>query len=314
MKLLVLLALLFAAPMLGPTPRAARTQVQELDVVASTYPLLWLVERVGGDVVRARCPVPDGSDPAHWRPDDDELARIQRAPLIVLQGAGYERWTAAASLPLGRVVDTTRPFAKELLVRADETVHRHGKEGEHSHRGVDPHTWLEPSWLARQAGVIAERLALLRAPSAAAIEERLAALRRDLDRLDEGYRALGNLPEGEVLLAAHPAYDYLAGRYGFPVESLDLDPQEPLDDAALAALVERARGGRARFLLWEEAPLPENAERVRAQAGLTSLVVSPCETLSAERRAAGLDLLSVLRANLHALAPAFEAPGDAPPR
>ena len=40
------------------------------------------------------------------QPSDELLAAYQRADLIVLNGAGFAKWVAGASLPPSRVVDT----------------------------------------------------------------------------------------------------------------------------------------------------------------------------------------------------------------
>jgi hypothetical protein len=61
----------------------------------------------------------------------------------------------------------------------------------------------------------------------------------------------------------------------------------------------------ARHILWEDAPLPATVERFKRDLGLESLVVPPCETESAEDRAAGKDLLARMHANVETLRAAF---------
>jgi len=109
------------------------------------------------------------------------------------------------------------------------------------------------------------------------------------------------------LLASHPAYNYVARRYGWNIKNLDLDPQQMPDNESLDEIRTLLKEHPARFILWESAPDPAIAARLEAELELTSVVFSPCELHSAADRDAGLDYLSVMRQNIQNLAQVFGA-------
>ncbi|MCP5119336.1 MAG: zinc ABC transporter solute-binding protein, partial [bacterium] len=100
-------------------------------VYAVNYPLAYFAERIGGDLVEVRLPAPAGKEPGA-----EEVAAIQKADLILLQGSGYARWVDTVSLPLSRTVDTTAGFRERYIEIEDAVTHSHGPEGEHSHGGL----------------------------------------------------------------------------------------------------------------------------------------------------------------------------------
>ena len=112
---------------------------EPLTVFTVNYPLAYFAERIGGDHVAVTFPSPAEGDPAFWNPDGDTIARYQAADLVLLNGAGYAKWAARASLRVSRTVDTSRGFEQAWIELEDVTAHTHGPEGEHSHSGLRLH-------------------------------------------------------------------------------------------------------------------------------------------------------------------------------
>jgi zinc transport system substrate-binding protein len=295
------MAALLLLPAFAACGGADETEAAELDPVlrAAAYPVAYLAERVAGDVLAVECPVPEDAHPITWQPSRDDLAAFQRATLIVINGANFEQWPATASLPTSRLVDTSRPFEKRLLTY-ETLTHSHGGGGEHTHEGIDGHTWLDPLQAKAQAGAIRDALQRARPDSAAEIEANFAALAVDLDALDARLRALGE-PQ---LVCSHPAYNYLARRYGWEVTNFDLDPDAPLSEDDLARLAAARDASGARVVLWESEPLPETVARL-TELSLRCVLFSPAEVQSAAQRAAGVDYLAIMQANVQRLADAL---------
>lgn len=286
----------------GCGSETAREATTTEDVIRTTfYPTMWMASRIAGGLVPVECPVPAEADPIFHRPTVEQIARYQRARLIIVNGAEFEKWVSAAPLPRSRVVDSAAGFADEFIT-IEGTTHSHGPSGEHTHEGTDGHTWLDPRNAIRQAEAIASAMSGAFPEHAGAFASNLAALRADLEGLDGSLTALTPALEGVVLLASHPAYNYVARRYGWSVTNLDLDPEAPLSAEALASVAEAIEDrGVRRVMLWESAPLEETAEALRDRFGIASVVFSPCEMLSEEEIAGGADYLVVMRANIEGL-------------
>jgi zinc transport system substrate-binding protein len=265
-----------------------------LIVYATSYPLAYFAERLGGSLVEVVFPAPRGVDPAHWVPDRETIARAQHADLLLRSGAGDPAWLALVSLHRDRVVDTTANVRDRLLEQ--ETVrHQHGPAGQHSHGAWAGTTWLDPTLAAAQARAVAEALALRQPGDAARFEANLELLVGQLQQLDAeqtmAAERLGDTP----LLYSHPVYAYLQARYALNGRSVVWEPDEMPTEAQWRELRELQDEHPARTMLWEAAPLPEVAERLAA-LGVEVRVYAP----SANRPGTG-DWLSVMRTNLSVL-------------
>lgn len=278
-------------------------------VYTTFYPTTYFAQRIAGEHVKVVCPVAEDADPIFWRPDRDVMAQYLAADLVILNGAQFEKWVLTADLPRRSTIDTAQGFRERWLEFDTGVTHSHGNEGQHTHKGVDGHTWLDPLQARDQAAAVLVGLKRVVPDATADLDARFAELVKDLEDLDRRFRALGTLADGETLVASHPAYNYLARRYGWRVVNADLDPEQVPDDEALAAIAAQlaAGGKQARYMLWESEPLPAAAARVKERLGLESVLFSPCEMLAAEARAKGADYLSVMRDNAARLAVAFPA-------
>jgi len=265
------LALLCVLAACGDEPGVASPERVGKPVVrTSFYPVTYFTERIAGDLVRVDCPLPADADPIFWHPDADAIRTYQEADLVVLNGAKFEKWALSVSLPENRVVRSADRFPDEWITFEEASAHKHGPSGTtHTHEGVDGHTWMDPVLAKRQAAAIRDALKRLLPESAASLDSRFDALAKDLDALDELFRALPT--EGRILVATHPAWNYPARRYGWKLVN---DP-----DAA----------GDVR--LWEGDPGAEGPREVR---------FSPCEQDDGE------DYLAAMRGNLARLRAALE--------
>lgn len=274
--------LVLAATLLGGCPRrgpaAARGESAERVVATSFLPTAYFAERIAGGCFRVECLCPREEDPALWKPSREVLERFQRASLVVLNGAGYETWAASAALAPSRVVDTSAELAGELLVLPGVT-HNHGAGGVHSHEGTDGHTWMDPRNAAVQAAAIRDACVRRWPEEAAAFEAGYEGLRADLMRLDARLAGATEAVKGARMFASHPAYGYIARRYGWRVVDVDAPPDVELTAEQWAAVGDamRRNGEGPRVLLFEEEPRPATRERLRSEWGAEAVVFDPCE-------------------------------------
>lgn len=293
----VLLALAACADDPAPVaPVRARPEVR-----TTFYPTTWMARRIAGDRIDVVCPLPEGEDPATWQPSREDLDAFQKADLILLNGAHFEKWVDTASLPQSRTVDTCAGFRSTWITFETAVQHRHGNAGEHSHEGVDGHTWVSPVTAILQVEAIGSALKTLVPAHAAQIDAGGAALTKDLAALADALRALGPLPEGRALAASHPAYNYLCRDLGWPVINFDFDPGIPLTEEQLARFAQAVEGRDVRHILWESEPLPACVEALETRFGVASVFVSPCESVPESG-----DFLDVMKANVERLRVCFE--------
>lgn len=274
---------------------AGVASAQDRPVVATVnYPLAWMAERLGGDAVEVLFPVPDGRDPSFWRPGLSEIAAIQQADLIALNGAGFATWTTRTSLPRSRLVDTSAGFS-DAYIATQSVTHSHGADGEHSHTGTASYTWLDFAQAAQQAEALAAAMKRQMPEIGSQIDAALPGITADLKSLDAEARSTLSALQGTTILATHPRYQYLARAYGLDITSLEWDAGAMPDDAQWQQLRDMADQTGATLLIWEATP-PVDAMDRTSELGVKSVVFSPVAT-----RPASGNFVSVMRSQIAGL-------------
>ena len=294
---------LAASLMIGCSP-ATETQLHDAAVeptspqtrpavIVVNYPLEYFARRIGGDLIQVTLPVPENQDPAYWEPSGDQIAEIQSADLVLLNGADYAKWTLRATLPWSRTVVTCEGMEAELIEVPDAVVHSHGPEGEHSHAGIVSETWMDPGLAIRQARAVYDAICAILPDHKSAIEPRFLALVRDLKTLTEELDL--TLEQTSVRwLSAKPRFHYMLARYDTAPEVLHWEAMESIESSQWESLESRLAGESA-VLLWSEPPLDATQARL-LEEGVQSVVLD----IAANRPQEG-DFMSVMRGNLHAI-------------
>ena len=290
---LVTTFLLFASVAGGGAERDASARPV---VLVSIPPQAWLVERLAGDRVSVLELVPPGASPHAYDPTPRQLAAAAEAALWFTVGATMEQALQPRlqrMLPDLLVVPTADEAVGDPACRHDGDG-GHVDEDGHEH---DPHVWLDPVMAAEAAARMAAALGRLDPDGAAVYAERLGALRRELADLDGELAATLAPVRGGELLVMHPAFGWLAERYGLTQTAVEQGGQSP-SPRHLATLLERARARGVRTLFLQPQTSPDQARAVAREAGLEVGVLDPL----ARDYAANLRLMAA--AMLAALAPA----------
>jgi zinc transport system substrate-binding protein len=246
-----------------------------LSVFVVNYPLEYFANRIGGVLVDVEFPAPPEVDPAFWKPADPIVARFQEADLILLNGAGYAKWTQQVSLPDSRLVDTAKSFKDKLIQFDDGVIHSHGPNGDHSHQSIAFTTWLDPQLAILQAERVHESLVELLPASKETLDENFQQLKADLQALDQQLEEVVKRYQDEPLLASHPVYQYLARRCGWNMKSLHWEPGEVPAAKEWESISQLLESHPSKWMLWEAQPRQEIVERLAA-IGVANIVFEPC--------------------------------------
>ena len=275
---------------------------EKLQIYTVNYPLSYFAERIGGDYVDVQFPVPAGVDPAFWMPDTETIAAYQQTDLILLNGADYAQWVNKVSLPRRKLVNTSRSFGDDYITGREGVTHQHGPGGDHSHTGTAFTTWLDFSQAARQAEQVAVAMKKMRPAHAEVFAENYQQLQRDLLQLDERLFEVTSSKPDVTLLASHPVYQYFARRYGLNLRAVMWEPETFPDAASWQTFRSLQEAHAAHWMLWEDEPVDRIRESL-LDSGVNIVVYRPCM-----KRPEQGDFMSVMEANIKALAEAFNAP------
>lgn len=264
-------------------------------VYTVNYPLAWFAERIAGDTATIVFPAPPDVDPASWSPDASVINEYQQADLILLNGADYAHWTATATLPRSKLVDTSASAADQYIEVADAIVHQHGPGGEHSHPGLASTTWLDPSLAIVQASATRDALVRLLPNEQASLEANTTALIADLEALDEELAAAFQEFAETPVLFSGPVYQYLERRYRLNGRSVRWKPHQAPSDAEWDDLEAILQDHPAEVMIWTAEPDSSTVERLD-RLGLRSVTFASC----ANAPDSG-DFLSVMHENARRL-------------
>lgn len=295
-RLLVTASIAVALLGCGDTePKASQPFASTREVVATTfYPTTWMCESIFDGIVPIECAVPESRDPSSWQPDSQAIQSLQSAKLVVVNGAGYEKWLVSATLPTSRIVDTSADFAEPFIQYENVVTHQHGPVGSQSLEGVDGHIWLDPIRAKHQASQIAAVATRTFPTHANAIAENLRSVHEQLDALDVRTKSLASRLKTSVILCQEQKYNYLARRYDLPITNLEANADNPLSKDRLAAFA-KDDSEHAKIFLLTVPPDPKVTEALTS-AGFKAVVFE-----TGEQPPAIGDYISLMNENLDRL-------------
>ncbi len=209
-----------------------------LRVVATLYPLGYMAEQIGGDLVSVVTLVPPNQEVHVFNPSTSDMLAADRADVLLYNGAGLDLWfeeDLLVELDTGDkvVVETTRDV--ELL----DADGGHGGEDDGHDVGVhDPHTWISPDTALQQSFAVYEALVEADAGNEAAYTSAWQDFRGRLEALDAEYEERLSNSTFDTIIVSHEAYGYLAHRYGFEQHGvIGISADEQPSAATIANLV-----------------------------------------------------------------------------
>ncbi|WP_157441078.1 metal ABC transporter substrate-binding protein [Actinoplanes awajinensis] len=265
-----------------------------IPMVAAFYPLQFVSERVGGDLVRVTNLTKPGAEPHDVELSPRQVARISDASLAVyLHGFQPAVDDAIKQNATGKGFDAADAVTLEHAEESDEHDHEHG---------ADPHVWLDPTLLAAISDRLAARLAQVDPAHAGDYTARAATLHAQLIALDGEFAAGLATCERRELVTSHTAFHYLAERYHLTqIGITGVDPEAEPSPRRLAEVAADARAHGTTTIFFETLVSPKVAETIAREVGASTAVLDPLEGLTDP----DADYFSVMRANLSALTTAL---------
>ncbi len=280
-----------------------------LHIEASFYPLAYVAEAVGGDLVAVHELTPAGAEPHDLDLKPRDVGRMSDADLVIyladlqpaVDDAVRDADATAFEVADVAVLDLTLPEGVERDrdgEAQEDDGHDHGNDD--GTGSPDPHFWLDPTKLAAVGTALAERLAEIDPPHAGTYRANAAVLVTRLDMLDDELAdGLADCAETD-LVTSHVAFGYLARRYGLHQVGISgLSPNREPSAAKLAEVADFMRDNDVSTVYFETLASPALAEALAGESGAATAVLDPIEGISDD--SPGTDYPSVMRANLSSL-------------
>ncbi|CAM4270958.1 metal ABC transporter substrate-binding protein [Paenibacillus xylanexedens] len=310
------------------------TETEKLNVQVSFYPMYEFTKNVAGDLADVHTLVPAGMEPHDWEPTPQDIASIEKADVLVYNGAGMESWIdqVTGSLSNASLIQVEASKDINLLeggehdhhhedseatehdhdhehaneATTEEHDHDHGAEAEaghdHDHGGLDPHVWLSPALAVKEVRNIEAGLAQAAPEHAEQFKQNADAYVAQLESLDQDFKAAVTDSKRKDFITQHAAFGYLAKEYGLQqVPIAGLSPEQEPSAAQMASVIDFAKEHQVKIIFFETLVSSKVSETIASEVGAKTAVLNPIEGLTEEEIAAGMDYIGVMRQNLEAL-------------
>jgi zinc transport system substrate-binding protein len=255
----------------GPARAADRTSV-----VASSYPIAWAAQQVGGARVNVTNLTPAGAEPHDLELTPDQIDDVLDATVVFELGRGFQ------------------PAVEQAAEQRD------GPTVQLLPRGTkDPHVWLDPVRMATIVRTVQRHLTAADPQGRATYARNARRVLADLRALDERYRTGLAHCERDVIVTAHDAFGHLARRYHLREEgAAGISPDAEPDAKRIAQLVDLVKRDDVTTVFTESLVSPRIAETLAREAGVRTETLNPLEGLTAREVRNGDDYVTAMDANL----------------
>lgn len=248
-------------------------------VVASFYPLQYVVEQVGGDFVDVSNLTTPGAEPHDLELKPQQVAAVQDADVVVYEKdfqAAVDEAIDQADRPKASTVDVT----SELTLLDDA---EHADDEGHDHADVDPHVWLDPQNMVTITAEVEKALVAADPAHEADYAANAKALTDEMTTLDSDFEAGLASCKVTSIVTSHAAFAYLAERYGLTqIPIAGIDPSSEPSAGQLADITQLVRSKGITTIFTEELVSPAIAKTVADETGVTTATLDPIEGLSDE--------------------------------
>ncbi|WP_264030567.1 metal ABC transporter substrate-binding protein [Cellulosimicrobium sp. SH8] len=280
-----------------------------LQVLASFYPLQYVVEQVGGEHVDVSNLTPPAAEPHDLELAPAQVRAIGDADLVVyLSGFQPAVDEGIEQRAPEHVVDAAASAGLEEHPggegeHADESAEEHAEHADesgdgHDHGATDPHFWLDPTRLAAVGDAVADELSAVDPDHADDYAAGAAALTADLDDLDAEFAEALAPCSGATLVTSHEAFGYLAERYDLHQVGISgIDPEAEPSPARLREVGEVVRENDVTTIFFETLVSPKVTQTLADDLGVQTALLDPIESLAE----GATDYREVMESNLEAL-------------
>lgn len=256
---------------------------EKIPVFVSILPQEFFVQQIGKDRVDVQAMVRPGASPATYEPKPRQMAALTRAELYFAVGVPFESaWLPkiAAANPNMKVVHTEHGIEKIPMAthphgepddppeetESEPDAHDHTHDHARDHGIRDPHIWLSPPLVKKQARTIFHALREIDPDHGSFYEANFQEFAAEIDRLDADLKETFAGKEGLQFMVFHPAWGYFARAYGLEQIPVEIEGKSP-KPAQLKALIEHAREKGIRIVFVQPQFSSKSAELIAREIG-----------------------------------------------
>lgn len=226
-----------------------------LNITVSVGPTKSLIEKIAGPLVTVNTFVPAGASPHSYEPTPKQLLQTAQTHIWFQIGEGFEGKALDALSSKTEIVNLRDGLDLISSCCSCHDIH-------------DPHFWLSPKLLHKQALHIHSVLSRHLPEHQAILDTHLATLLEELRLLDQEISTLLANAPSKTILVSHAAFGYFCRDYGLTQLSIEVDGKEPTVKQMTALLSLAKKEGIDRIFL-EPQHSAKGGLRLASELGIT---------------------------------------------
>jgi len=266
---LILVLIGSTVPMFSTACQSKPANDHALRILAVETFLADIAQNVAGDRLKVEALMPLGADPHSFEPTPQDVARVAKSDVLIVNGAGFEEFLTPLLQNAGGkrlVIEASAGLTPRIPVAGE------GDSSSKDHES-DPHFWLNPINTIHYVENIRDGLSQAD-PAGKDIYARNAqdyiVQLNDLDAWIAAQAA--QIPvEQRLLVTNHESLGYFADRYGFrvvgaiiPSVSTSASPSAQ----QMAALIDQIKASGAPAIFLETGSNPQLAQQIAGETGV----------------------------------------------
>jgi zinc transport system substrate-binding protein len=232
-------------------------------VFVSIPPQKYFVQQIGQALLEVEVLIPAGADPHIYEPKPRQMVALSKARRYFAIGIQpFENtWLkkVASSNPDMLIVHTDRGIQKIPMANRQQKEDRHAEE-------PDPHIWLSPPLVMKQAQTILNALVEFDPARRAVYETNYQAFVSELVALNADLINIFAGKQGFQFMVLHPAWGYFAHSYGLKQVPVEIEGKDP-KPAQLKELIDYAKHHQIKVIFVQPQFSPRNAKLVAKEIG-----------------------------------------------
>jgi zinc transport system substrate-binding protein len=255
----------------------------KISIVTSFYPLYFFTKEITQDAALVTNITPAGSEPHDYEPTAQQIARIERSDLIILQDGTLESW--------GKRIQTT--YGKKVVFAGENGI---------SQTLPDPHTWLDPVLAKNEVQIISRALISIDPQHAIDYEHQTQILLDQLSQLDTEYKNGLSSCQRRDFITSHAAFAHLAQEYKLNQISISgISPDSEPTAKDMTDIITFAKNHNITHIFFERLVSPKLADTIARELGVKTMILDPIEGITDQQMKDGANYFTIMRENLRAL-------------
>jgi len=239
-------------------------------VTVSIIPQKFFVNKIAGDFLNVNVMVPPGQSPATYEPTPLQMRQLSKSKIyfrigyIAFENAWIDKLASINSQM--KIINTAE--GTELL--SDENHHN----SDNKNQGYNPHIWLLPSSVKKQATIIFNTLAKEYPEHKSEMQQNLQVFLQQCDsvqtELDKKFKPLS----GTSFIVYHPVWSYLAKEYNLHQVAIEQHGKEAAADK-LKKIIDFAKQNNIKTVFVQKEFNGTQAETIAKEIGGKVTVLNP---------------------------------------